>query len=618
MMKNMSEILLQPVIFLGKWIREKKLYYGYDGTGTLCYDGNLIIAKDTVVDFATYFNSFSVCKWKEYTEIKNFKLRLKLIGKGSISINNYALDGGTVKKTELMTAEFDCPADWQSPYGDKRAVNRRTSDNSESEDEWISVSLPDVERGVIGFSLRSYEGEVQLLEGGYYADDPADDSLSVRNISLAIAFTTYKREDYIKRNIESILALNDDRINIYIADNAGTLETDEHPSLHIYDNINSGGAGGFSRNMLEIIKEKGRFTHVILMDDDVTIDPRVFDRLIRLLSLVKTEYADAFVGGAMFRRDHEYFHVESGAKRKGLTVYPYGYGLDMRRMDAVLHTDTFHKEDYNAWWLCCMPAKYIDEDNLPLPLFFQWDDIDYGIRNKAPLILMNGICVWHDAFDTKRTAMHTYYSNRNPLIVNCCHGEGASERRVLKELKKKVCTEICLYRYEHAEALIQAMEDFLRGPEWLCSLDPEEYNKKILALNRQVSYVADKVDFEWYLVGCGISDCDALHAIVRVLTMNGYLLKANREHTLPLYADRSVQGYRAKRLLFYEVNTGTGYYAEKDIKKAFLCMMRFHKLYFRMWFRYPSVAKKYRDSYAYMTSKKMWEKYLKLQGEYSG
>ncbi|MBO6260420.1 MAG: glycosyltransferase [Lachnospiraceae bacterium] len=590
-MKKMDYSVLQPILFPIAGIGDSRLYYRYSGQGVRCFDEQLTIAPETDVDLSTYFNSFSVCKWREYTGIGQYSLLLKLKGPGCVKLYHYCLDGGTVRQSLLSERQIAF-SEW---------------------DELI-LKLPEIEEGVIGFSICSKEDVLYMKEAAYCTDEMCE----AEEVRLALAFTTYRREAYISENVNSILRLKDPGIHIFISDNASTLNLPDDPQVSVFRNINSGGAGGFSRGMLEIIRSRKSFSHVVLMDDDVTIDPRVFDRLMRFLSYIKPEYKDAFVGGAMFRRDHGYFHVESGAKRKGIVVYPYGYGLDMRRIDAMLHTDTFHDEEYNAWWFCCIPISYIREDNLPLPVFFQWDDIDYGIRNNAPLILMNGICLWHDAFDTKRTAMHTYYSNRNPLIVNCCHGEGASERRVLKELKKKVCTEICLYRYEHAEALIQAMEDFLRGPEWLCSLDPEEYNKKILALNRQVSYVADKVDFEWYLVGCGISDCDALHALVRILTMNGYLLKANREHTLPLYADRSVQGYRAKRLLFYEVNTGTGYYTEKDIKKAFLCMMKFHKLYFRMWFRYPSVAKKYRDSYAYMTSKKMWEKYLKLQGEYSG
>ena len=94
--------------------------------------------------------------------------------------------------------------------------------------------------------------------------------------------------------------------------------------------------------------------------------------------------------------------------------------------------------------------------------------------------------------------------------------------------------------------------------------------------------------------------------------MNGYLLSADRELILPLYADRPVQGYRAKKITFYEVNTGTGYVAERDRKRALQCLMRFQHAYWKMLYGSAKIARAYKDAYAYMTSKEMWVKYLRL------
>jgi hypothetical protein len=93
------------------------------------------------------------------------------------------------------------------------------------------------------------------------------------------------------------------------------------------------------------------------------------------------------------------------------------------------------------------------------------------------------------------------------------------------------------------------------------------------------------------------------------------LLRAKKDLTLPIYADRPVQGYRAKKILFFEENSGMGFSREKNIKKALSCMLKFQKLYICMMFKYSRMVKLYRDKYSYMTSKEMWLKYLKIEDE---
>ena len=441
-----------------------------------------------------------------------------------------------------------------------------------------------------------------------------DKPKQINRCCIVLIITSYNRDDYIKNNLSKILYLPYD-LYIYVVDNAKKLILDYNDHLKCVYNINSGGAGGFARGMIEVLKSKEKFTHVVLMDDDISFDPQVFEKLIHLLENLKPEEQDSFVGGAMLRSDKPWFHVESGAKWKGLTVEPLGYGLDMRKPEDVQKVDALKGADYNAWWFCCIPIKYIREDNLPLPLFFQWDDVDYGLRNKAPVITMSGIAVRHDPFDLKRTAMQSYYSNRNSLIVNSCHDGGDNKKSVLKTLKKRIRSEVCLYRYEYADALNRAIEDYLKGPIWLCTIDPKKLNEEILRFNKPLSDVSAQVDLDWYRVGCGIKDCDLLHTIIRILTLNGYLLRAKKELTLPIYADRPVQGYRAKKILFYEENSGMGFTREKNIKKALSCMLKFQKLYICMIFKYSRMVKSYRDKYSYMTSKEMWLKYLKIEEE---
>ena len=435
-------------------------------------------------------------------------------------------------------------------------------------------------------------------------------SNSLRNIKIALCFTTFHREKYVEDNLRRIFELNDDRIFTYIIDNGNSLELPENEHYKVIPNLNAGGSGGFARGMIEISKdlpEKG-FTHFVLMDDDIDLYPCVLERLITFLSHLKDEYKDSFIGGSMLRRDMDYFVVETGAKRDGLSVKGNGFGLDMRDPKDCLINDSFDDAEYNAWWFCCIPVSYLRDDNYPLPIFFQWDDVDYGIRNKARVITMNGICVWHDCFDSKRSAQMIYYSSRNPMIVDACHEGRMGKRKYLKHFRNIIRDQIYMYRYHEAEAILRGVEDFLKGPDWLINLKQDEYNREIMKLN--VPLQSCEVDMDRYYLCIGIEDCDLLHKLVRLLTLNGMLLKANRKIIIPLYAWRPVQTYRATEVIYYDELTKRGYTAKKDLRKAFECYKKYRKLRRRVAREYDKVGAMYKEKYPYMTSKKCWEKIL--------
>ena len=102
--------ILQKILFPDDEIcSEKELYYRtvnskvyYDSlNSTLCFN------KDDIVNFNTYFNGFSIGKWKKYTNIKNVFLNLTFKGKFLIILENYELiDNKIVKKCVLQKEIF--------------------------------------------------------------------------------------------------------------------------------------------------------------------------------------------------------------------------------------------------------------------------------------------------------------------------------------------------------------------------------------------------------------------------------------------------------------------------------------------------------------------------------
>jgi galactofuranosylgalactofuranosylrhamnosyl-N-acetylglucosaminyl-diphospho-decaprenol beta-1,5/1,6-galactofuranosyltransferase len=106
----------------------------------------------------------------------------------------------------------------------------------------------------------------------------------------------------------------------------------------------------------------------------------------------------------------------------------------------------------------------------PLPLFFQWDDIEYGLRAGAagfPTVTLPGAGVWHADFGWKDwDDWPRYFSLRNSLVVSALHGE-FNPQRTARWLFRELATYLVSMRYGLAATLITAVEDFLTGPSVL-------------------------------------------------------------------------------------------------------------------------------------------------------
>lgn len=592
-MRKHNHSVFQEIIFPDpEFVGDSGLYYRSTGIGLYFEQGSSgqdsseqsrhVVMKGTYVDFHTYFNSFSCNKWNRYTSVNNVSLFLEMEGRAVVYIfHNLFLYGQVVEKN----------------------IGRHTVISETRQLVEIPIGIMD-NLGDYSFGIQAGEESVAIY-GGYYG---CRDFVRRQEVSLAVCFTTYKREEYIKRNLAGLCSASNVNMHIYVVDNGKTLNLPDSDRYTVIPNKNTGGAGGFARNMFHVMDDAINygFTHFILMDDDIVLDPKVIARLSDFLGYVKDEYRNSFVGGAMLRKDIPYFLVESGAVCKGLKIQGYGYGMDMRNPENFMQADMSRKTDYSAWWFCVIPIEYARSDNLPLPIFFQWDDIDFGLRNKAQVILLNGISVWHDSFEAKRTVMHSYYTARNPMIVNACHENCVEKPDVLSFIKENFVTELYLYRYANAEAILRAVEDFLKGPGWLAKLDFDAYNKEIMAENYKQEYIYE-LDYTWFQVCCNMEDCDWIHALARKITFNGYLLPTKNFVAVPCYNDKIVQGYRASKILFYDEVSGKGYYCARDVKRARACYVKYKRLMKRLKGDFNRLKKEYKSSYAYLTSREMWE-----------
>jgi len=240
---------------------------------------------------------------------------------------------------------------------------------------------------------------------------------------------------------------------------------------------NLGGAGGFTRGLFDATAGDPADDHdVLLMDDDVLLEPEI---LVRLTAFAASTTHPTIVGGQMLNLLHP-GHLHISAERADPELLWVGIPVPDALQEAYLLGDDDRQlpvnqerrvdTEYNGWWSCLIPAAIVRAIGYPLPLFFQWDDVEFGYRARAagfPTVALPGAGVWHADFGWKDwDEWHRYFNMRNGLITAALHS-GFSTRRIIRRLGQLLSQYVVAMHYGLAATLIKAVEDFLDGPDAL-------------------------------------------------------------------------------------------------------------------------------------------------------
>lgn len=362
---------------------DRKLLY-FKGNADVIENG-LSVKTGNIVDFLTYFNSFSLGKWKEYTNIK--ELQIGGIIKGLAEIEVY-----TIGKNESILAKQQVSGKFSFCY-DVGTINS----------EILGIKIKAIDDIII--KKLTYLGEFEEWE----------------NQKIGVIICTFKREKYVKKTIDKLQKFSKEHqwLTTLVVDNGSTLEECEAENLRVIHNPNYGGSGGFTRGIIENLKTKTN-DYVLLMDDDIDLDTGVLERTSALISALKNEYRESFLAGAMLNIDGPYIQYENTAYWNRVHLVSLGKNLDLSQKQNLIKNINIknYTNQYAAWWYCCIPVSRTEKIGLPLPFFIKGDDIEYSIRNNKKVIFMNGIGVWHEPFDKKIVPWVNYFSDRNMLILN--------------------------------------------------------------------------------------------------------------------------------------------------------------------------------------------------------
>ncbi len=390
----MSEIRLQNIVFTGpeKLKDSGSVYIG--GAFQSRSRDVLHFKKNDLADLFTYFNILNLRKWKRYCSTGNFSLKFDYEGVLKIRIfNNH-----NSRQKELCRHETDGKGS-------------------------CTIDIPaGKDLHILSFSAEAGSDAV-IRNAGWYAEFPKDPD----PLKIAIVICTFKRMEYLKHTLDVLGSALPENWHVITVDNDSSINDSFRKKFGsrfaFINNPNTGGTGGFSRGVIEAVKNSS--SYAVLMDDDIELDPEALFRTDILLKLLKPEYRNFFLAGSMFRMDRPTVQHESTAVWNGIQVNSLRHELNMASTAGIVKNEMpcRRKNRFAGWWYCGIPLTDGIEDDLPFPMFVGGDDIEYSLRRAEGFLELNGICVWHEPFDAKYNPVRQHYLvTRNGLVINALRG----------------------------------------------------------------------------------------------------------------------------------------------------------------------------------------------------
>jgi galactofuranosylgalactofuranosylrhamnosyl-N-acetylglucosaminyl-diphospho-decaprenol beta-1,5/1,6-galactofuranosyltransferase len=457
-----SRLTVQRGLFFGpSALVPEDLYATVDRGGAVRERHRVVLDPHSTVGTNTYFGRFHATYWQRWTTVGEIEVSVVVSGTGRVRV----LASDANKVSRIVAAE------------DVRDGDRQTVRLVAQIDRFV-------DGGGMWLELSTEAGRMAVSEVRWTVATPR------ARRPTWVVICTYNRADDC---LNTLAALTDDPGALEVVESVAVVDQgsdllESRPRfaavgarlgdrLRYLRQPNLGGAGGFTRGLFEATAgAPADDRDVVLMDDDVLLEPEI---LVRLTAFSTATTHPTIVGGQMLNLLHpahlhisaEYAEPETlrvGRPVQGALRESYLLGHDDRDLPTV--QDQRIDTEYNGWWACLVPAEIVRAIGYPLPLFFQWDDIEYGYRARDhgfPTVALPGAGVWHADFGWKDwDEWHRYFNMRNGLITAALHSP-FSVKRIGRTLGTLLAQYLVAMQYGLAATLIQAVDDFLAGPSVL-------------------------------------------------------------------------------------------------------------------------------------------------------
>jgi galactofuranosylgalactofuranosylrhamnosyl-N-acetylglucosaminyl-diphospho-decaprenol beta-1,5/1,6-galactofuranosyltransferase len=384
-------------------------------------------------------------------------------------------------------------------------------------------------------------------------------------LPLSVIICTYRREKAVGKTLAllfgpKVQTTRSVDLRVIVIDQGRTLHRANFPAdwnLRLVHQDNLGGAGGFTRGMIEAINEEAGW--ILLMDDDATPDPASFPILATYIKKRAPDTRFA-LHGTMFSSDDPDTIYEAGASVKE----PKDRNFDIvQHLKGYKPTIPIHNDpklwenmeiDYGAWWFFCLHSDSIREAGLPLPLFIRGDDCEYGLRLQAhgiKTVPLPGVRVWHPVHSDRLDRWYVLFDWRNKFVTKALRGP-ANDLLLARTFWRRVFYRLLAAEYDLADLMIAGLREYLKGPAGLQE-DQEVLVAwaKMLA-RRHVTTVHGLPKKKRDLTK--VTHYRGLRRFLQTALLNGIVLPATSEQEdLPVFSHTGVDWLRLFRIPVYGV-----------------------------------------------------------------
>ena len=572
---------------------EQDLYFRVNEFARFDLKENIIyFEKNGRIFTDTYFNSFTIGKWKNNTIIEDLNLKIKFKGKIKLIF----------KLNHL--------------YFNTKILNELCFESKEVKEVLIPLSFfEDLKDGMLFFEIRGLEtSEVYSFE--YFTNTQVK-----HNINLGIVITHFNRQQYVLPALERLkkelieIPEFKGKVSLNIIDNSQNLP--EVEGVNIIKNANLGGAGGFTRGLIYLQDQK-KYTHCLFMDDDASCEVEGIKRTINLLEFAKKD--NLSIAGAMLNEAKSYIQYENGAKFPGYWQ-PINSNFDLRDYRCLLkNEEEVAIPAYGGWWFFAFPISEVR--HYAFPYFVRGDDIGFGLSHKFNIITLNGISSWQGDFEIKNGVVPAYLDARNHIMQRFHNLVPCSLKSIIKISLLFLARNLLTYNYETALATVCAVEDVCKGPNfWRENVNMMKRRPEIASLAKE-----EKV------VDISLSDIDSsipseedmdgiekevkekkIKVLFRYFTLNGHLIpkiffKAGMPQEKKGFGGTLRKVFRYKEVLYLHKLSKKGYIVKHSKAKFFKVLFRYFGAILKLSLKYRKLHKEYLATYDEFTSREFWEK----------
>jgi galactofuranosylgalactofuranosylrhamnosyl-N-acetylglucosaminyl-diphospho-decaprenol beta-1,5/1,6-galactofuranosyltransferase len=576
--------LLQRLVLPREGFAEPELYVRTSGPASLAAGAVALDAGGTAT-FDTSFGAFAAGRWRRLTSVGG--VRVVVDGAGDAEVEVVGVRRGR-HAAETTVA--------RGRLGEEIGVGDLRS--SEFGTFWVRVRATGT----------------ATVSGGRWTTGDAPR----RDVRLSLSITTFNRQQYVTATVRDVLALLDEEpslreaVRVLVVDNARNVEFDAPPGapLQVVGNGNLGGAGGFARGIMEL-RRQGWATHVLLMDDDITLEPEALVRTVALFAHARDPRL--CVHGAMLSEERPWMQFEAGSDYRFRSIYPLravGREDDLRDRSIALADEPEARFAYSAWWYTAFPLS-ITRDN-PLPVFVRGDDVGFGLMHTGRhTVTLNGVVVWHADFALKNNPSSLYYEARNMALVESLVFDRHRWWHLAWRFASFGFRNLFSMRYASTEFMLRGLRDFLAGPEAWMAIDHQALHDELRRVTEEKpgplppELAALPRRREWpkpvRLAGF----------VVAVLLVGGYVLPPwlRRKDTPVARIDARAVGLSTFRnqILHRHERASEGYLVRRDGRRFARLAAEIAREVVRIAVRYRALKRRYRAAYAQMVSDEAWD-----------